>query len=122
MPLLRSPLELLFGAATGELKDPARIDRAALGVVMASEGYPQAPRTGDPIKGLGDDAGDVHVCHAGTRTRDDGAVVTAGGRVLTVVGLGSDLREAREKAYAKVGKISFRGEHHRTDIGSRALL
>jgi phosphoribosylamine--glycine ligase len=122
MPLLVDALGTLHGAATGNLRDTnaVRTDVSALGVVMASENYPKTPRTGDVIEGLGGDTDDVFVCHAGTRIQD-GAVVTAGGRVLTVVGLGSNLGDARAKAYAKVASIHWPGEHHRTDIGLKGF-
>jgi phosphoribosylamine--glycine ligase len=60
---------------------------------------------------------DVQVFHAGTKRRDDGALVTAGGRVLTVVATGATLSEAREKAYRNVERIRFQGAHYRRDIG-----
>jgi phosphoribosylamine--glycine ligase len=66
------------------------------------------------------DSPDAYVLHAGTRASDDGGVVSAGGRVLSVVGTGPDLAAAREAAYAAVGKISLTGSHHRSDIAERA--
>jgi phosphoribosylamine--glycine ligase len=122
MPLMVDPLGALHAAATGALRDSCAAceNRAALGVVMAAEGYPASPRVGDVIEGLGGDTEDVFVCHAATRMREDGAIVTAGGRVLTVVGVGSHVGVAREKAYARVKNIRWRGEHHRTDIGAKA--
>jgi len=121
MPLLDDPLKLFYDAATGSLRDEViESKRAALGVVMASENYPAAPRTGDPIEGLGGDTDDCFVCHAGTR-EENGAIVTAAGRVLCVVGVARDVDEAREKAYARVATIKWRGEHHRTDIAFSAL-
>jgi phosphoribosylamine--glycine ligase len=93
----------------------------ALCVVMAAEGYPGRVETGDVVSGL--DASMPEgwfVCHAGTAARD-GLVVTSGGRVLSVGAVGASLVEARDKAYDAVARISFRGEHHRSDIGHRAL-
>jgi phosphoribosylamine---glycine ligase len=96
--------------------------RAALGVVLAAEGYPDTYRTGDPIGGLDADAGqdDVKIFHAGTRLRD-GEVVTSGGRVLCAVALGDDVAEAQRKAYALAGRIRWNGAFCRRDIGWRAL-
>ena len=83
---------------------------------MAAEGYPGTPRVGDPIGGADADG----VLHAGTRRRDDGAVVSAGGRVLSVVGTGPDLAAAREDAYRRLDGVHLAGSHHRTDIALRA--
>ena len=95
--------------------------RAALGVVMAAGGYPDSYRTGDPITGLPDTrTGAVKVFHAGTARRGD-KVVTAGGRVLCVVGLGVSVAEAQEMAYAQVRRIRWPGAYYRTDIGHRAI-
>ena len=122
-------LALLDGAARGDLSviaDASAEPRsgAALCVVMAAEGYPTSARTGDVIEGLGDaereSRGASFVLHAGTRRADDGSVVTAGGRVLTVGSYAPSLAEAALEAYALVGRIHFRGEHHRSDIGHRA--
>jgi phosphoribosylamine--glycine ligase len=89
---------------------------------MASEGYPGKPRTGDVIAGLDAPlAPGAYVFHAGTAARPDGAIVTAGGRVLTVGGCASSLKEAAALAYGAVARIHWDGEHHRTDIGHRAL-
>jgi len=92
-------------------------DEACVGVVLASGGYPGSYETGLPIEGLDDVDADVQVFHAGTKRRDDGALVTAGGRVLTVVATGGTLAEAREKAYRNVERIRFQGVHYRRDIG-----
>jgi phosphoribosylamine--glycine ligase len=113
---------VLFGAATGALAPGAlRWDRrVAVCVVVASAGYPESPRTGDVITGL-DAAGemtDVIVFHAGT-ARKDGAIVSAGGRVLGVTALGDDTSAARARAYAAVERIGLDGKQFRTDIGSR---
>ncbi len=123
-------LELLRGAAGGRLDVSSATSTpvcgptglAALSVVLAAEGYPDAPVTGDVIRGLDlPDLDGATVFHAGTARRADGAVVTAGGRVLTIAGVAGSLEEARARAYAAAGRISFRGEHHRADIGGRAL-
>ncbi|WXB11483.1 phosphoribosylamine--glycine ligase [Pendulispora albinea] len=116
--------DLLAGAARGELPPSmqASTDGAALSVVMAAEGYPASVRTGDPIQGLDDPGNDqVHVLHAGTSRRDDGTVVTSGGRVLNVVARAASLQEAAALAYARVDAIHWPGEHHRRDIGRLAL-
>ncbi len=118
MPRLDSDLlDILLAVTTGTLAaTPVRWSPvAAVGVVLASGGYPGAYRTGLPISGLGDIDKDVLVFHAGT-TRDDGTVVTAGGRVLTVVGTGASLKEARQRAYENVRRIRFDGCQYRTDI------
>jgi phosphoribosylamine--glycine ligase len=94
--------------------------RAALGVVMAAAGYPDAPRKGDAIHGLPKDEDDVHVFHAGTALRD-GEVVTSGGRVLCVTALGDKVRIAAERAYQVAERIRFDGMQFRKDIGHRAL-
>jgi phosphoribosylamine--glycine ligase len=89
---------------------------------MASGGYPGDYGKGKEIRGIEAAESDpgVTVFHAGTR-RLDGRLVTAGGRVLGVTALGADVRAAREKAYAAVGKIEFEGAQYRKDIAARAL-
>jgi phosphoribosylamine--glycine ligase len=114
---------LLDGAARGDLSafEAKTKPGAALAVVMAAERYPASPVTGDRIEGL--DASlpqGAYVYHAGTK-RDGDAVVTSGGRVLTVGAQAASLAAARDTAYAAVGTIRWRGEHHRSDIGHRAL-
>jgi phosphoribosylamine--glycine ligase len=125
LPLLDADLaELLSAVADGTLVDVPPFpppDRAAVGVVLASGGYPAPYRTGLPIEGLEAVPDDLLVFHAGTRRDEGGRVVTAGGRVLTVVGLGSDLAAARERAYAGVAALSFEESHHRSDIAASAL-
>ncbi|MFB9906822.1 phosphoribosylamine--glycine ligase [Allokutzneria oryzae] len=120
LALLRTPLAgLLKAVATGTLADQPPLDwadGAAVTVVVAAEGYPGRPRTGDVITGSEGDG----VLHAGTRRRDDGAVVSAGGRVLSVVGIGEDLDAARDDAYRKIARVHLTGSHHRTDIALRA--
>ncbi|GAA4820962.1 phosphoribosylamine--glycine ligase [Streptomyces ziwulingensis] len=117
---------LLMAAATGNLADlePLRWnDHAAVTVVVASHNYPGTPRTGDPITGLDEvavrDAPHAYVLHAGTRTDGD-AVVSAGGRVLSVTATGTDLTEARDRAYRAVARIGLDGSQHRTDIAAKA--
>ena len=91
-------------------------------VVVASAGYPASPRTGDPITGL-DAAAEVPgvvVLHAGTTLDAEGALVSAGGRVLDVVAVAPSLAEARRAAYDAVAVIELDGSHHRTDIALRA--
>ena len=123
---LRSPLgQLLYRAATGALAEQPPLEwlpGAAVTVVMAAAGYPGDIRTGDVITGI--DAADaqhgVDVLHAGTK-RADGAVVTNGGRVLSVTAVAEDLAAARERAYAAVQRISWSGEQHRMDIALAAV-
>ena len=94
--------------------------RVALGVVMASHGYPDNPRKGDVIRGLPAAAGDAHVFHAGTAL-SDGQVVTAGGRVLCVTALGDTAKIAQKRAYELADGIAFDGMQMRRDIGWRAI-
>ncbi|BBX68250.1 phosphoribosylamine--glycine ligase [Mycolicibacterium psychrotolerans] len=120
LALLDSPLgRLLRAAATGELAAapaPRWRDGAAVTVVVAAENYPGRPRVGDVIHGADADG----VLHAGTARRDDGALVSSGGRVLSVVGTGADLAAARTSAYAILDGIRLPGSHFRTDIGQAA--
>ncbi|OLZ68819.1 phosphoribosylamine--glycine ligase [Streptomyces amritsarensis] len=124
---LLTPLaSVLLNAANGTLADEPPLvwrDDAAVTVVIASHNYPDTPRTGDPIEGLAEvaaeDAPDAYVLHAGTRREGD-AVVSAGGRVLSVTATGSDLAQAREKAYTAVARIRLDGSQHRTDIAAKA--
>lgn len=119
LALLESPLgQLLYATATGTLADfgPLRWqDGYAVAVVMAAENYPGRPRVGDVVTGAEADG----VLHAGTARRD-GAVVSSGGRVLSVVGTGSDLTAARADAYRRVDAIRLPGGHFRTDIARAA--
>src|SRR5690606_11910527 len=116
-------IELCEAALAGKLDTmQARWDpRAALGVVLAAEGYPGTVRKGDVIRGL-DEAARLpgKVFHAGTKSVD-GNVVTNGGRVLCAVGLGATIREAQRAAYALCETISYEGMQYRRDIGFRAL-
>jgi len=116
-------LELLEAAVAGRLDSvqPVWNPQPTLGVVMAAHGYPGTIRKGDVISGLDADLGSAKVFHAGTTLRDDGAVVTSGGRVLCVVARGETVRAAQQTAYAAVDRIRWDGEQHRRDIGYRAI-
>lgn len=121
--------ELLEGSARGDLARAAKTastaprGASALAVVVASEGYPEKPRTGDIIEGLLKAAAveGATVLHAGTAAGADGTVVTAGGRVLTIVGQGATLADAARRAYRAAAQVTLRGGHYRRDIGHRAL-
>jgi phosphoribosylamine--glycine ligase len=118
-------LPYLHAAATSGLKSMPPLewrDEAAICVVLAAPGYPDAPEKGSVIRGTEADLGEgVTLFHAGTARRGDGALIAVGGRVLNVCALGRDLGEARERAYAAVAKIDWPEGFHRTDIGWRAL-
>lgn len=118
-------LPYLRAAAAGDLKalpPPEWRDEAAICVVLAADGYPDAPQKGSVIRGAEADFGeDVVVFHAGTALREDGALIAAGGRVLNVCARGASLGEARAKAYAAIDRIDWPQGFHRTDIGWRAL-
>jgi phosphoribosylamine--glycine ligase len=136
LPRLQGDLAgLLAEAAAGSLVSVPRFaDSAAVCVVLASAGYPESPRTGDPIAGLDRAAAvdGVTVFHAGTAraaaadppgptagpTGEPGAIVTAGGRVLGVTALGETIAAARDRAYRGVSAISWPGMQARSDIGS----
>ena len=126
LPLIDEPLlPLLVACAAGSLRaSSVRIgaDRLA-GVVLASRGYPESSESGQPIKGIdqAEAMPGIAVYHAGTAQRG-GQIVTAGGRVLTVVGRGTDFAEAISRAYAGVLQISFDGMQYRHDIGRKALI
>jgi phosphoribosylamine--glycine ligase len=120
---LRSDLvPALLSTARGDLSGIA-LDfdpRAAVGVVLAAEGYPGKVAKGDVIDGLlGPFPEGVEVFHAGTSRGSDGRVLTAGGRVLSVCALGNGLDDAAARAYEAVERISFRGMHYRKDIGKK---
>ena len=123
---LASPLAgLLHAAATGGLAaapSPQWAPGAAVTVVIAAEGYPVSPVTGDLVTGL-EDAGrwpTSHVLHAGTAHSADGQLVSSGGRVLNVVGTGPSLAAARDAAYRAAGQVKMRGGWYRKDIAERA--
>ena len=121
LALLESPLgALLHAAATGVLAQHPTLrwrGGAAVTVVMAAAGYPGSPRTGDVIVG----AEQTGVIHAGTRRREDGAIVSAGGRVLSATATGATLADARAAAYALVETIELPGRQYRSDIALRAV-
>ena len=118
LPRLKTPLAaLLYRAATENLATDGPLewsDDAAVTVVLAAEDYPAAPKIGDPITGIQSIEG-ADVYQAGTKIQD-GTLHSAGGRVLSVTGLGATLTEARVKAYEAIAKISLRGAHYRRDI------
>src|SRR5690606_1569856 len=123
MRLQTDLLELLEAALQGRLDQvQAQWDpRAAMAVVLAAHGYPDAPRTGDPVVGL--DAGlpaDCKLFHAGTRL-DQGRVRSAGGRVLAACALGEGVEGAARRAYAVAGQLGLDGGFYRSDIGHRAI-
>ena len=122
LPLLEGDFaEVCQAVAEGRLEDAElRVaPGAAVGVVLAAQGYPGSYTTGHPIAGLDALPPGTLAFHAGTRLADDGALVTAGGRVLTLVGLGDDPAAAREHAYAAAASVTFDGAHFRRDIGLR---
>ncbi|MCT7657711.1 phosphoribosylamine--glycine ligase [Mycobacterium deserti] len=120
LALLETPLgQLLYSAAIGDLAGEPALqwrDGSAVTVVLAAENYPGRPRVGDVIVGSEADG----VLHAGTSRREDGAIVSSGGRVLSIVGTGADLTAAREAAYALINSIRLPGSHFRGDIGLAA--
>lgn len=124
---LATPLgRLLLDCATGSLGEDRELrwrEGYAADVVIAAQNYPDSPRRGDVISGLGAAAAleGTAVLHAGTGTDEAGNIITAGGRVLAVVGTGSTLAEAVGRAYAGVEEISWEGAQHRTDIAGEAL-
>ena len=124
LPLLRTDLvEVLTAVVEGRL-DRVNIEwssQACVGVVMASGGYPGSYKTGFPIHGLDSVDKDVLVFHAGTREGSGGTVLTDGGRVLTVVAVGNDMTEARERAYDNIRRISFEACYYRRDIALREI-
>ena len=122
IPRLKTPLaQLLYKAATGNLIDSVLEwrDESAVTVVLAANGYPSEVKTGDEISNLNSVAG-VTIFHAGTK--DDGALRSSGGRVLTITGLGSDLTEARDKAYRTISQIKLEGSFYRNDIALNASI
>jgi len=125
-------LPLVTGDLVGALRASALGDlrgvslglsaECAVGVVLASGGYPDASETGKPVSGVDQAARvpEVLVFHAGTAERE-GRLVTAGGRVLTIVGRGPDFRTAQARAYEAASRVGFEGKHMRRDIGNRAV-
>ena len=126
LPRLIDPLsELLLAAASGTLEDrprPAFAEAAAVTVVLASEGYPEAPVTGRALTGIdeAEEVDGVHLAHAAT-SAPEGHFLATGGRVLSVVALGSTFREARAAAYAGLERIGLEGGQYRTDIALRVV-
>ncbi len=124
LPRLKTPLaQLLLAAATGKLPENQKLEwseDSAVTVVLASQGYPAAPVTGEPITGA-EVPPTADIFHAGTTIRD-GILHSAGGRVLTVTGMGSDLTIARGKAYEAISKIQLTGSHYRSDIALNAAI
>jgi phosphoribosylamine--glycine ligase len=124
LPRLKSPLaQLLLAAATRKLHEFGPLewsDESAVTVVLAAPGYPAAPEIGEPITGIAPIANSF-VFHAGTQLRN-GVLHSAGGRVLTVTGIGSDLTEARDAAYRTISKISLPNSHYRRDIALNASV
>jgi phosphoribosylamine--glycine ligase len=124
LPLLKTDLvDILMAVVKGNLGS-LNIEwsaEACVGVVMASGGYPGSYETGFPVEGIGNVDKDMLVFHAGTRLGNDGVVYTDGGRVLTVVGMGKDIAEAREKVYRNIPKIYFAGCYYRKDIALREI-
>jgi phosphoribosylamine---glycine ligase len=124
LPLLKTDLvDILMTVVQGNL-DRVKIEwspESCVGVVMSSGGYPGSYKTGFPIQGIDSMDKDVLVFHAGTKLGNDGIIYTDGGRVLTVVGVGQDMAEAREKVYRNISNICFEGCHYRKDIALREI-
>ncbi|HZP27781.1 MAG TPA: phosphoribosylglycinamide synthetase C domain-containing protein, partial [Acidimicrobiia bacterium] len=124
VPRLASDLAVhCLESASGLPLSPVKFhDDACVTVVLAAEGYPASPRTGDVVDGLDAAAAvpGVTVFHAGTKVRDDGAVVTAGGRVLDVTAVAPTVAEARARAYEAAELISWPGVQFRRDIAAAA--
>jgi phosphoribosylamine--glycine ligase len=130
LPLLDGELsQALLGVATGDrgaMQGPVSLsNRAAVGVVIAAEGYPGDPVTGRPLLGAepssADDDGPLLCFHAATRRAGDGSWEATGGRVATMVGIGDDLASARDAAYGGAAEVRLEGAQHRTDVGLREL-
>lgn len=122
MRLKSSLVDLISAGIDGQLPQSAEWDeRKSIGIVLASEGYPDSSRTGDVISGLGQSPEGTKVFHAGTTTTEDGHIQTAGGRVLCVTALGNSVLEAQVNALEVCGQITFAGMQYRSDIGYRAI-
>jgi phosphoribosylamine--glycine ligase len=113
--LLEATIDRHLAGVTAQWKS-----EAAVCVILASGGYPGPYTIGKPIHGITAPSDSVTVFHAGTR-EEDGQLVTSGGRVLGVTALGNDIAQARDRAYAAVGNISFEGQHYRSDIAVKGL-
>jgi phosphoribosylamine--glycine ligase len=123
IPRLKTPLAtLLYNAATGNLSGTTLewSDESAVTVVLAAQGYPAAPQSGGVISGFSS-IKNVSIFHAGTSHKDE-SLVSSGGRVLTVTGVGEDLTEARNLAYRAISQISLAGSFYRTDIALNASV
>ena len=115
---------MLYAAATGGLEEHPSLkwrDEAAVNVVLAASGYPEAPIVGDPITGVSTVTEVTHatVYQAGTKLHDN-VLCSNGGRVLSVTGIGADLAEARSAAYEAISRIGLAGSHYRSDIALAA--
>ena len=126
LPRLRSDLLALLRAACETAgacgaRPCSGLPEPAVTVVLASAGYPESSSSGDVISGLERVADGVHVTHAGTARNDEGQIVTAGGRVLSVTALGPDIAACRQSAYAAADMIEFDGRQLRRDIALRAV-
>lgn len=124
MMRIKSDFSDIVGAAIDGHLNEAEIEwdsGFAVGVVLASDGYPTNPRKGDAISGDLSESTNCKIFHAGTKINADGDLVTSGGRVLCVCAVGEELKRARDIAYEKIEKINFDGMQYRTDIGWRAL-
>ena len=123
MARLKSDLVVVMEHAVNGTLDQVELEwdrRTAVGVVMAAAGYPDSPRKGDVIDGIPPDTAECMIFHAGTE-QSDGKLVTSGGRVLCVVGLGDSIKMAQKQAYETVDQIHFNGAQFRRDIGWRGL-
>lgn len=124
LPLLDGDWGSVFkSVAEGELPKLSWKNEAAACVVLAAEGYPDSPRNGVSIKGVSHDSSlgrDQYVLHAGTLNEDHGTFVTNGGRVLNIIGVGRDMKDAIAKAYAQIENISWPGMQFRKDIGEKS--
>lgn len=125
MRLKGSMVDLIQAGLNGNLPSETEWDnRPALGIVLASKGYPESSSSDDVIRGLpaiADQQGDIKVFHAGTKNGENGEILTNGGRVLCVTALGDNILDAQTKALATCGAISFDGMQYRRDIGWRAI-
>jgi len=125
LPLLKTDLvDILLAVIHGKLNE-IKIEwrpQACVGVVMSSGGYPGNHKIGFPIRGMDNIDKDVLIFHAGTKLGGDGIVRTDGGRVLTVVGVGKNMAEARDKVYRSIGNIHFEGCYYRKDIALRETV
>ena len=123
LALLKTPLgEVLHAVAAGTLADLPPLewyDEYAVTVVLAAEGYPEHPHLGEVITGASDESA---VRHAGTAYNEAGELVSAGGRVLNVIGTGATLADARDAAYSVLSEITLPGGHYRSDIALPAVL